>query len=131
MSIDRIPPPDADANLTSEQRSALKKLHDATQQFESVFVNMLFKTMREGQSKTSITGKIGEAERTFGEMLDEKRAEDLAKTGSLGIGKLMEAQLRQSVIGSLPSGPVPIERSAIVPLSTDAKRTPREPEAGP
>ena len=131
MSIDRIPPPDADANLTSEQRSALKKLHDATQQFESVFVNMLFKTMREGQSKTSITGKIGEAERTFGEMLDEKRAEDLAKTGSLGIGKLMEAQLRQSVIGSLPSGPAPVEPSIIVPPSTDAKRTPREPEVGP
>jgi Rod binding domain-containing protein len=131
MSIDRIPPPDADANLTSEQRSALKKLHDATQQFESVFVNMLFKTMREGQSKTSITGKIGEAERTFGEMLDEKRAEDLAKTGSLGIGKLMEAQLRQSVICSLPSGPAPVEPSTIVPPSTDVKRTPREPEVGP
>jgi flagellar protein FlgJ len=117
--------------LTSEQRSALKKLHDATQQFESVFVNMLFKTMREGQSKTSITGKIGEAERTFGEMLDEKRAEDLAKTRSLGIGKLMEAQLRQSVIGSLPSGPAPLEPGTIVPPSTDAKRTPREPEVGP
>ena len=131
MSIDRIPPPDSDANLTSEQRSALKKLHDATQQFESVFVNMLFKTMREGQSKTSITGKVGEAERTFGEMLDEKRAEDLAKTGSLGIGKLMEAQLRQSVIGSLPSGPAPVEPGAIVQPSTDAKRMPREPEVGP
>jgi len=131
MSIDRIPPPDADANLTSEQRSALKKLHDATQQFESVFVNMLFKTMREGQSKTSITGKIGEAERTFGEMLDEKRAEDLAKTGSLGIGKLMEAQLRQSVIGSVQSGVAPLEPGAAVLPSTDAKRTPRDPEVGP
>jgi len=131
MSIDRIPAPDADANLTTEQRSALKKLHDATQQFESVFVNMLFKTMRENQSKTSITGKVGEAERTFGEMLDEKRAEDLAKTGSLGIGKLMEAQLRSSVIGSLPSGPAPLEPSAAVVPITDAKRTPREPEVGP
>jgi len=92
---------------------------------------MLFKTMRENQSKTSITGKVGEAERTFGEMLDEKRAEDLAKTGSLGIGKLMEAQLRSSVIGSLPSGPAPLEPGAVLVPITDAKRSPREPEVGP
>ena len=131
MSISRIPPPDADANLTTEQRSALKKLRDATQQFESVFVNMLFKTMREGQSKNSITGKIGEAERTFGEMLDEKRAEDLSKSGALGIGKLMEAQLRSSVLGSLQHAPEAAAAEPIVSPSTDTKTTPREPEVGP
>jgi Rod binding domain-containing protein len=35
-------------------------------------------------------------------MLDEKRAEELSKTGSLGIAKVIEDQLRSTVLGDVP-----------------------------
>jgi Rod binding domain-containing protein len=46
-------------------------------------------------------------------MLDSKRAEDLSKTGSLGIGKILEQQMRAAVLGTPPAAPstdVPKER---------------------
>jgi len=85
--------------MTAAQQQQLAKLHDAAQQMESLFVDMLFKEMRKSAPATSLTGKTSNAEETFGAMLDEKRADELAKTGSLGIGKILEAQLRSSVVG--------------------------------
>ena len=69
---------------------------------ESLFVDMLFKEMRKSAPPGSLTGKTSNAEQTFGEMLDEKRAESLAKTGALGIGRILEEQLRASVLGTRP-----------------------------
>jgi flagellar protein FlgJ len=95
-------PPSADAKaLTDEQKAALKHLHVAAQQFESLFVNMLFKSMRAASPQTSITGeKLSPAETTFTEMLDEKRSEALAQTGSFGIAKVLENQLKDSVLAN-------------------------------
>jgi flagellar protein FlgJ len=87
--------------LTAEQTTALKHLHAAAQQFESLFVNMLFKSMRAASPQTSITGeKLSPAETTFTEMLDEKRSEALAQTGSFGIAKVLEDQLKASVLAN-------------------------------
>jgi len=87
--------------LTDEQKAALKHLHAAAQQFESLFVNMLFKSMRAASPQTSITGeKLSPAETTFTEMLDEKRSEALAQTGSFGIAKVLEDQLKASVLAN-------------------------------
>ena len=87
------------ANATPEQQAQLAKLHQAAQQMESLFVDMLFKEMRKGAPSTSLTGKVSNAEQTFSEMLDTKRAEELSKSGALGIGKILEDQLRSSVLG--------------------------------
>ncbi len=84
--------------LTNQQQQALSKLHQAAQQMESLFVDMLFKEMRKTAPATSLTGKTSNAEETFAGMLDEKRAEEIAKTGSLGIGKILEQQLRPAVL---------------------------------
>jgi Rod binding domain-containing protein len=89
----------AAAPLTSEQTKALQKLHQTAQQMESLFVDMLFKEMRKSAPQGSLTGKPSQAEETFADMLDEKRAESLATTGALGIGKVLEQQLRASVLG--------------------------------
>jgi len=87
--------------LTDQQTAALKHLHAAAQQFESLFVNMLFKSMRAASPQTSITGeKLSPAETTFTEMLDEKRSEALAQTGSFGIAKVLEDQLKASVLAN-------------------------------
>ena len=105
MAPDGIGAPKPAPPLTGEQQQALRKLHQAAQQMESLFVDMLFKEMRKSAPPASLTGKTSNAEQTFGEMLDEKRAESLAQTGSLGIGSVLEAQLRASVLG----GAVPVD----------------------
>jgi flagellar protein FlgJ len=89
----------ATAPLTAGQQQKLSKLHDAAQQMESLFVDMLFKEMRKSAPAASLTGQPSNADETFGAMLDEKRAEELSKSGALGIGKILEAQLRSSVLG--------------------------------
>ena len=69
------------------------------------FVDMLFKEMRKSAPPSSLTGKTSNAEQTFGEMLDTKRAEELSKSGALGIGRVLEQQLRAAVIGEVPAAP--------------------------
>jgi Rod binding domain-containing protein len=97
MAFDKIAAP-SQAPLTNDQQAALKKLHQTAQQMESLFVDMLFKEMRKSAPPASLTGKTSNAEATFSDMLDEKRAEALSTSGSLGIGKILEQQLRASVL---------------------------------
>ena len=101
-NIDPTSGPNA-APLTDAQKAALAKLHTAAQQLEGLFINMLFKTMRESSPDTSITGKVSESEKTFREMLDQQRADKLAQAGNLGLANMIEASLRASVIGSAHS----------------------------
>ncbi len=93
--------------LTADQTAALKKLHDAATQLEGVFVGMLFKEMHKDQPDSDIFGKTTNADQTWQDMLDEKRADAIAKTGSFGIAKVVEEQLRSSVIGSVLPAPAP------------------------
>jgi flagellar protein FlgJ len=96
-----LSPAPAKAPLSAEQKAALKHLHAAACQFESLFVNMLFKSMRAASPQTSISGgELSPAETTFTEMLDEKRSESIAQTGAFGIGKIIEDQLKASVLAN-------------------------------
>jgi Rod binding domain-containing protein len=119
-NVNRIPP--AGTPLTADQQAKLQKLHDAATQLEGVFVGMLFKEMRKSAPETSIFGKVDQAEKNFEDMLDEKRADLLAKSGQLGIAKIVEQQLRASVLGSpggaAGAGPAagPIAGSAAAPV---------------
>ena len=87
-----------ETQLTADQKAALAKLHTATTQFEGVFLTMLFKAMHETVPKTTLFGKDDNTEQTFSGMLDDQRAQSLAQSGSLGIAKVMEQQLRASVL---------------------------------
>jgi Rod binding domain-containing protein len=86
------------AKLTPDQKAALEKLHTAATQFEGVFLTMLFKAMHDTVPKSTIFGKDDNTEATFSGMLDDQRAQTLAQSGSLGIAKVMENQLRASVL---------------------------------
>jgi flagellar protein FlgJ len=112
-----INPAASSAPLTPGQTAALAKLHDAATQLEGVFVGMLFKEMHEGQDKTDIFGTTSNAEDTWNDMLDEKRADAIAKTGSFGIAKMVESQLRASVLASAPPvpGPAALPRAYAAP----------------
>jgi Rod binding domain-containing protein len=97
-----VPLPSA-TPLTADQQAALKKLHDAATQLEGVFVGMLFKEMHSSIPKDTIFGKQSNADDMWQSMLDEKQADSIAKTGSFGIAKMVESQLRAQVIGSVSS----------------------------
>jgi Rod binding domain-containing protein len=106
------------APLTADQTAALKKLHNAATQLEGVFVGMLFKQMHAGDDqKSDIFGEKSNAEKTWEDMLDEKRADAVAQTGAFGIAKVIENQLRASVIGTAPATTAPGVPPAVPPAS--------------
>ena len=109
--------------LTADQQAALKKLHDAATQLEGVFTGMLFKEMHKTvPDDGGIFGKKSNAEAMWQDMLDEKQADAMAKTGSFGIAKMVEQQLRAQVLGNPGTAPT-------VPGSlTSTPNIPREPE---
>lgn len=84
--------------LTAAQQQALQKLHSAATQLEGVFLDMLFSAMRDTVPKQGIFGDQSMAEDTFQQMLDEQRAQSVAQSGSFGIAKVLEQQLRASVL---------------------------------
>jgi Rod binding domain-containing protein len=124
------------APLTAEQQAALKKLHDAATQLEGVFVGMLFKEMHQDKPDSDIFGKTSNADNTWNDMLDEKRADAIAKSGSFGIAKMVETQLRASVLASVTpipgAGPVPknaytspvLPAAPAVPLTGETENEP-------
>ena len=105
--INELPAP---APLSADQTAALKKLHSAAVQLEGVFVGMLFKQMHENAPEDGLFGKQSNADKTWNDMLDEKRADAVAQTGSFGIAKIVEQQLRAQVIGSPNVDPMKGER---------------------
>ncbi len=76
-----------------EEQQALKK---ATEDFEAIFLTMMFKNMR----NTVPDG--GLMEKSFGrgiyeEMQDEKMAEEIASNGGVGLAKELYQQLSQQM----------------------------------
>ena len=59
-----------------------------------------------------IFGKQSNADDMWQSMLDEKQADAIAKTGSFGIAKMVESQLRAQVIGSSSSASLTSAASA-------------------
>jgi Rod binding domain-containing protein len=88
------------APLTADQQAALKKLHAAAVQLEGVFVGMLFKEMHSTVPDDGIFGKQSNADKTWQDMLDEKESDSIARTGSFGIAKIVEQQLRAQVLAN-------------------------------
>lgn len=84
--------------LTPEQQQALKKLHEAATQLEGVFMQMVMNAMEDTVPKDSIFGKQDASEETWQSMLNDERSRAMAQSGSLGIGKVLEEQLRSQVL---------------------------------
>jgi Rod binding domain-containing protein len=89
--------------LTPEQTQALSRLHEAATQLEGVFLEMVMNSMQETVSKDSIFGQSDDqSEETWQGMLNNERSEAIAKSGSLGIGKVLEEQLKNQVLSDAP-----------------------------
>lgn len=85
--------------LTAVQKQALERLHSAATQLEGVFLQLVMDAMNKTVPNDSIFGKESASEETWQGMLSDQRAQALAKGGALGIGKVLEAQLRNQVLG--------------------------------
>lgn len=84
--------------LTPDQQAALQRLHQAATQLEGVFVNMLMSEMQKTVPENTIFGKESSSEQTWQEMLNTQRANAIASSGVMGIGKVLEEQLRSQVL---------------------------------
>ena len=84
--------------LQSVQLSDEQKLREAASDFEAIFAQQMLKSMRDATLKSDLI-KVSEGERVFQEMLDQHRSEQLADSGSLGLGEMIYKQLRPHLRG--------------------------------
>lgn len=68
------------------------KLREVCDQFESIFINMMFKNLRETQSEDTLIPK-GQGQKIFEGMMDEELSNEMAKSGGFGISDVMYQQL--------------------------------------
>lgn len=73
-----------------------KKLKDACRQFESVFMNMMMKSMRSTIHEDGIIQK-SHAREIFEGMLDEKVADEAVKGQGMGLAQQMYKQLSKNI----------------------------------
>ena len=110
----RIQGPPASAtqpSLTADEQ----RLRAVTKQLEGVFVQQLFKAMRETVPQDGFTDG-GAGEEIFTGMMDETMATHVPNQWDRGIGESLYRQLR----AALP----PQANPGVVPATADAKRNP-------
>jgi len=73
-----------------------EKLKKVCRDLESVFVNMMFKQMRNTIQKSELMGG-GYAEGMYEDMLYEKYAEEVSKNKGIGIGDILYKQLSKNL----------------------------------
>jgi Rod binding domain-containing protein len=74
----------------------MAKLRKVSQDFESLFLAYMMKTMKESALKSEFMGQ-SQGEKIFTEMKDEELAKGMASAGGIGLAKLLEQQLVQSL----------------------------------
>jgi len=72
-----------------------EEIKKVCQQFEAIFVNMLFKQMRNTITDGGLTEK-SQARETFEGMLDEEMSSAIAEGGGFGIAEMMTKALSRS-----------------------------------
>lgn len=75
--------------LSEEERNRLKQ---ACSDFESIFIHMMLRTMRESVPSDGLFSG-GKGEEIFRDMLDEEYALRMSQTGQVGLSRLMYEQL--------------------------------------
>lgn len=91
-----LPVPGVVPNTPIDKQSALYK---AAQEFESLFVNMMLKSMRQTVPQTGLNDG-GFAEDIFEDMLYEERAKDMTKSANFGLADTLYRQF--NFISELP-----------------------------
>lgn len=75
--------------LTPARQKEIKKV---SQDFEALFLGMMYKSMRQTVQEDKVTGG-GKAEETYRSMLDQEYVNVAAKRGSTGLARMIEKEL--------------------------------------
>ena len=68
-----------------------KVTKEVAQQFESIFINMMLKSMREATDRSGLLNS--EATKTYESMFDQQMSTELAANGTFGIAQALQNQL--------------------------------------
>jgi len=82
---------------TGEARKA--EIRKVAVEFQSLFVEMMLKSMRETVNKDKLTGG-GHGEEVYGSMLDREYATAISRRGNLGLAEMIEQQMLKQEYGS-------------------------------
>ncbi len=83
-------------NLNLPSDNEHRKLKKACSDFESLFINNLFKEMRASVPKDGLIGG-GKAEEMFASMLDQQVAQKIAENRGIGISSALFEKLRSNL----------------------------------
>ena len=82
----------ADGEMTPEQKAYDKKLREACQGFEAMFLNIMYKEMRNTVPENSLFGESN-ADKILQDMRDTEMVNQMAKAGGVGLADVLYKQL--------------------------------------
>lgn len=77
-----------------------KRLEKACQEFESILIHQMMKTMRQAVPMTGFMTE-GKERKVFQALFDEEISKVISKRGGLGVGKMLHRQMQQRGRGTL------------------------------
>jgi flagellar protein FlgJ len=83
------------SSQTQKETCTDTDLKEASEQFESLLLNFMIREMRATIPESSLLPR-SMAEEIFTDMMDEKMADDMAKSGGIGLSRLIFDQLKPS-----------------------------------
>ncbi|MGD2062150.1 MAG: rod-binding protein [Nitrospirota bacterium] len=86
-----LAPPVESSSAAAQRRDSPQALHQAAQDFESLFIHMMLKAGRESAGDGGIVPR-GSGERFFTDLLDQELGRLAAQQGGFGIARQLEEQ---------------------------------------
>jgi flagellar protein FlgJ len=111
MTIQSLTAPTNPGNNPSSLKSVVKSgmpaggdakkaaIHKAAVEFQSIFVGMMLKSMRETAGQDKLTGG-GHGEEVYSSLLDQEYASAISRRGGFGLAEMIEKQLLAQEGGS-------------------------------
>lgn len=86
-----------------------KVTKEVAQQFESIFINMMLKSMREATDRSGLLDS--EATKTYESMFDQQMSTELAANGTFGIAQALQNQLNINPLTAVKGEPMPLPQA--------------------
>ena len=84
-------------NSMTEDAQQQKKLREACEGFEAMFLSMMYKQMRATVPESDLFGKKSNAIKIFEDMRDTELMNQAAKSGGIGLADMMMKQLSPTI----------------------------------
>lgn len=86
-----------------------KVTKEVAQQFESIFINMMLKSMREATDRSGLLDS--EATKTYESMFDQQMSTELAANGTFGIAQALQNQLNTNPLSAAKGESMPLPQA--------------------